>query len=49
MEMPATIVPDHSGIFNKNFLALLEKFLPTKEEMTNPGDMPQLKQQAPRP
>jgi hypothetical protein len=37
MEMPATIVPDHSGIFNLNFMALLDKFLPTAEEMRNPA------------
>ena len=40
MEMPATIVPDHSGIFNLNFIALLEKFLPSQAEMENPDLMP---------
>jgi hypothetical protein len=40
MEMPATIVPDHSGIFNRNFIALLQKFLPSKDEMENFGLMP---------
>jgi hypothetical protein len=33
MEMPTTIVPDHNGIFNENFIALLTQFLPSKEEM----------------
>jgi hypothetical protein len=33
MEMPTTIVPDHSGIFNLNFISLLTKFLPSPDEM----------------
>jgi hypothetical protein len=40
MEMPATIVPDHSGIFNLNFIALLETFLPSEAEMADPNLMP---------
>jgi hypothetical protein len=40
MQMPATIVPDHGGIFNKNFLTLLEKFLPSEDEMKDPAAMP---------
>jgi hypothetical protein len=43
MEMPTTIVPDHSGIFNTNFIRLLEKFLPTADEMEHTSDMPQLR------
>jgi hypothetical protein len=45
MQMPATIVPDHGGIFNKNFLALLEKFLPSEEEMRDPAAMPHVQLQ----
>ena len=37
MQMPATIVPDHSGIFNVNFLKLLQTFFPTEAEMTDPN------------
>lgn len=33
MQMPATIVPDHSGIFNQNFVRLLENFFLTAKEM----------------
>ncbi len=40
MQMPATIVPDHNGIFNLNFIALLEKFLPSAQEMSDPALMP---------
>jgi len=36
MEMPVTIVPDHSGIFNENLIRLLAQFLPTRDEMLNP-------------
>ena len=36
MQMPATIVPDHSGIFNVNFLKLVQTFFPSEAEMTNP-------------
>ena len=43
MQMPATIVPDHGGIFNQNFLALLLQFLPTEAEMLNPNRMPALR------
>jgi hypothetical protein len=42
MEMPATIVPDHSGIFNSNFVRLLIQFLPSYDEMANPADRPRL-------
>jgi hypothetical protein len=42
MEMPATIVPDHSGIFNTNFLTLLLEFLPSNNEMINPDHRPRL-------
>ena len=42
MEMPVTIVPDHSGIFNINFVKLLLEFLPSNEEMTNSGNRPRL-------
>jgi hypothetical protein len=45
MQMPATIVPDHSGIFNGNFIALLEKFLPGEQEMRDPALMPRLRLQ----
>jgi hypothetical protein len=34
MEMPISIVPDHSGIFNENFVGLLRQFLPSPEEMS---------------
>ena len=40
MEMPVTIVPDHSGIFNLNFISLLMKFLPSETEMRNPETRP---------
>lgn len=43
MEMPTTIVPDHSGIFNTNFVTLLERFLPTRQQMENPANMPELR------
>jgi hypothetical protein len=36
MEMPTTIVPDHSGIFNANLVGLLSSFLLTPEEMDRP-------------
>jgi hypothetical protein len=42
MQMPATIVPDHSGIFNANFVTLLNTFLLDEDEMTNPGLRPVL-------
>jgi hypothetical protein len=43
MQMPATIVPDHSGIFNINFLNLLETFSLDPGEMAVPGYRPTLK------
>jgi hypothetical protein len=45
MEMPATIVPDHNGIFNLNFIYLLEQFLPSENEMRDPNLMPSLRLQ----
>lgn len=37
MQMPASLVRDHSGIFNENFITfLLEGFLPSGEEMRAP-------------
>jgi hypothetical protein len=35
MQMPAAIVPDHGGFFNKNFVNLLFKFLPPSAELDN--------------
>jgi hypothetical protein len=35
MQMPAAIVPDHSGIFNKNFVTLLFKYLPESAELND--------------
>ena len=35
MQMPATIVPDHGGIFNENFIGLLNLFLPSYQDMTD--------------
>ena len=43
MEMPVTIVPDHGGIFNENFVTLLLQFLPSVTEMRTPGLAPQLR------
>jgi hypothetical protein len=43
MQMPATIVPDHSGIFNLNFLTLLETFFLSPEQMDNPRLRPSLR------
>jgi hypothetical protein len=40
MEMPATIVPDHSGIFNANFVTLLNTFFLDSNEMANPPKRP---------
>lgn len=40
MQMPTTIVPDHSGIFNENFIRLLEQFMPSQEEMKDPALRP---------
>jgi hypothetical protein len=36
MQMPATVVPDHSHIFNANFVALLESFF--KQTMMMPAE-----------
>ncbi len=35
MQMPAAIVPDHGGIFNKNFVTLLFKYLPESAELND--------------
>ncbi|HEV2200499.1 MAG TPA: hypothetical protein VGR73_11820 [Bryobacteraceae bacterium] len=43
MEMPASIVPDHGGIFNENFIGLLQLFLPDAEEMRNRALRPALR------
>lgn len=40
MQMPATVVPDHSGIFNVNFLRLLQTFFLDVNEMADPGLRP---------
>lgn len=37
MQMPASIVRDHSGIFNENFVRLLMEWFPTEAEMTAPA------------
>jgi hypothetical protein len=46
MQMPATVVPDHSGIFNVNFLTLMKTFFPNREEMADPGLRPTLRPMA---
>jgi hypothetical protein len=46
MQMPATVVPDHSGIFNLNFLTLLKTFFLTPEQMDNPRLRPSLRPMA---
>jgi hypothetical protein len=46
MQMPATIVPDHSGIFNVNFLALLQTFFLDSNEMADPSRRPVLRRRA---
>jgi hypothetical protein len=43
MQMPAIIVPDRSGIFNINFLNLLETFALDPGEIAVPGYRPTLK------
>jgi hypothetical protein len=43
MQMPAAIVPDHSGIFNTRFLGLLDAFLLDEQEMADPGRRPTLR------
>jgi hypothetical protein len=45
MQMPATIVRDHSGIFNTRFLSLLEAFLLDEREMTTTSLRPVLRLQ----
>jgi len=35
MQMPAAVVPDHSGIFNKNFVTLLFKYFPESAELND--------------
>jgi hypothetical protein len=42
MQMPASIVPDHTGIFNENFIGLLRQFLPSAEEMSQVKPRPRL-------
>ena len=42
MEMPATIVPDHSGIFNTYFVGLLSAFLLDPAHMANAALRPTL-------
>jgi hypothetical protein len=43
MQMPATVVPDHSGIFNVNFLTLLHTFFPDANEMADPSRRPTIR------
>ena len=42
MQMPVSIVPDHTGIFNENFIGLLRQFLPSPEEMSQVVARPRL-------
>lgn len=42
MQMPASIVRDHSGIFNENFVGLLQRFLPDAVQMREPRLRPML-------
>ena len=42
MQMPATVVPDHGGIFNANFITLLNTFFLDDQEMAIPNLRPKL-------
>jgi hypothetical protein len=46
MQMPTTIVPNHSGIFSVNFLGLLQTFLLDANEMANPALRPEIQLQS---
>ena len=43
MQMPSSIVRDHSGIFNDNLVGVLGWFLPQEPEMADPRLRPALR------